>query len=324
VSELQKFLFDGLPVRGAAVRLDDAWTAMQAARAQSGGYPPVVTRLLGEMTAAALLMQANIKFNGAVILQVQGDGPVKLAVVEVQPDFAVRATATLQGDVPADATLTQLVNVNNQGRCAITLDPKDRMPGQQAYQGVVPLFDDNGEPIDTFSDILAHYMLQSEQLDTRLVLAANETIVAGLLVQRLPVTGEGNLAGSATQASNEDGIGKSEDFNRISTLAASLKQEELLDLDIETVLHRLFWDESLVRFLPTEGVIQPHFACSCSHERVSSMLRNLGVEEVESIIADEGAVSVGCEFCGAQYRFDPVDAARLFVDGAAPSSDSIQ
>ena len=276
------------------------------------------------MTAAALLMQANIKFNGAVILQVQGDGPVKLAVVEVQPDFAVRATATLQGDVPADATLTQLVNVNNQGRCAITLDPKDRLPGQQAYQGVVPLFDDSGEPIDTFSDILAHYMLQSEQLDTRLVLAANETIVAGLLVQRLPVTGEGNLAGSATQESNEDGIGKSEDFNRISTLAASLKQEELLDLDIETVLHRLFWDESLVRFLPTEGVIRPHFACSCSHERVSSMLRNLGVEEVESIIADEGAVSVGCEFCGAQYRFDPVDAARLFVDGAAPSSDSIK
>jgi molecular chaperone Hsp33 len=204
------------------------------------------------------------------------------------------------------------------------LDPKDRLPGQQAYQGVVPLFDDSGEPIDTFSDILAHYMLQSEQLDTRLVLAANETIVAGLLVQRLPVTGEGNLAGSATQESNEDGIGKSEDFNRISTLAASLKQEELLDLDIETVLHRLFWDESLVRFLPTEGVIRPHFACSCSHERVSSMLRNLGVEEVESIIADEGAVSVGCEFCGAQYRFDPVDAARLFVDGAAPSSDSIQ
>ena len=108
MSELQKFLFDGLPVRGAIVRLDDAWVAMQAARAQSGGYPPVVTQLLGEMTAAALLMQANIKFNGAVILQIQGDGPVKLAVVEVQPDFSVRATASLQGEVPADATLTQL------------------------------------------------------------------------------------------------------------------------------------------------------------------------------------------------------------------------
>jgi len=324
VSELQKFLFDGLPVRGAIVRLDDAWVAMQAARAQSGGYPPVVTQLLGEMTAAALLMQANIKFNGAVILQIQGDGPVKLAVVEVQPDFSVRATASLQGEVPADATLTQLVNVNNAGRCAITLDPKDRLPGQQAYQGVVPLFDDDGQPIDAFSDILAHYMLQSEQLDTRLVLAANESIVAGLLVQRLPVTGEGNIGASEMGLTNEDGIGKSEDFNRISTLAASLKQSELLTLDTETVLHRLFWDESLVRFMPTEGVITPRFACSCSHERVSNMLRNLGIDEVESIIADEGAVSVGCEFCGAQYRFDPVDAARLFVDGAAPSTDALQ
>ena len=225
MSELQKFIFEGLPVRGAIVRLDDGWQAMQAVRAQSGAYPDAVTALLGEMTAAALLMQANIKFNGAIILQIQGDGPLKLAVVEVQPDFSVRATATIKGEIADNATLTDMVNVNNEGRCAITLDPKDRMPGQQAYQGVVPLFDDEGKPINVFSKVLQHYMLQSEQLDTCLVLAANDQLAAGLLIQRLPMAGEGNLGAENANVANEDGIGKSEDYNRIATLAMSLKTE---------------------------------------------------------------------------------------------------
>jgi molecular chaperone Hsp33 len=316
LSELHKFVFEGLPVRGMLVRLTDAWQDILSRREQAGGYPAAVTELLGEMTAAATLMQANIKFNGALILQIQGDGPVKLAVAEVQPDLSLRATATVTGEVAADAPLSQMVNLNNQGRCAITLDPKDRLPGQQPYQGVVPLFDDRREKIEKLSEVIEHYMLQSEQLDTRLVLAANDKVAAGLLIQRLPMQGEANLSGGGAIRRDEDEIGLNEDYNRIAILASSLKREELLELDADTVLHRLFWEEDLRRFEPLAGAQGPRFACSCSRERVSSMLNSLGREEIESILAEQGQVEVGCDFCGAQYRFDPVDAAQVFVQVA--------
>ena len=322
MSELHKFIFDGLPVRGALVRLTDAWTDILRRRASNtttGAYDAPVRQLLGEMTAAAALMQANIKFDGALVLQIFGDGPVKLAVVEVQPDFSLRATATLAGEVPAGAPLSAMVNRSNQGRCAITLDPKTKFPGQQPYQGVVPLFDDAGRPIERLSAVLEHYMLQSEQLDTTLVLAADDQVAAGLLIQRLPVAGEGNLAGSLVSRANEDQIGRNEDYNRIAMLAASLKQEELLTLDVETVLRRLFWEESVTRFEPLLGATAPRFACSCSRERVSRMIESLGVEEAESILAERGDIEVACEFCGQQYRFDAVDAAQLFLDPARRS-----
>ncbi|MFY8042260.1 MAG: Hsp33 family molecular chaperone HslO, partial [Rhodoferax sp.] len=145
MSELHKFLFDGLPVRGVLVRLTDSWQEILRRRTSNtttGAYTEPVQNMLGEMTAAAVLMQANIKFDGALVLQIFGDGPVKVAVVEVQSDLSLRATATVNGKVEADAVLSQMVNVNNQGRCAITLDPQTKFPGQQPYQGVVPLFDD--------------------------------------------------------------------------------------------------------------------------------------------------------------------------------------
>ncbi|MCB2027378.1 MAG: Hsp33 family molecular chaperone HslO, partial [Rhodoferax sp.] len=187
MSELHKFLFEGLPVRGIVVRITDAWTEIlrrRAANTQTGAYPVPVTEMLGEMLAAATLMQSNIKFDGALVMQIMGDGPVKLTVAEIKPDLSLRATATITGDVAPDAGLGAMVNVGNGGRCAITLDPRERLPGQQPYQGVVPLFDDRGEPLDKLSDVLQHYMLQSEQLDTTLVLAANDTVAAGLLIQR--------------------------------------------------------------------------------------------------------------------------------------------
>lgn len=317
MSELHKFLFEGLPVRGMLVRLTDSWQEILRRRQQAGGYPAAVTELLGEMAAAATLMQANIKFNGALILQIQGDGPVKLAVAEVQPDLALRATASVTGEVAADAPLSHMVNVNNQGRCAITLDPKDRLPGQQPYQGVVPLFGDRHEKLEKLSEVIEHYMLQSEQLDTRLVLAANDQVAAGLLIQRLPLQGESNLAGAGAMARDEDQIGRNEDYNRIAILAASLKREELLTLDAETILHRLFWEEDVRRFEPQTGADGPRFACTCSRERVAGMLKSLGREEVESIIAEQGQVEVGCDFCGAQYLFDPVDAAQVFLQAAS-------
>ncbi|MGB4116146.1 MAG: Hsp33 family molecular chaperone HslO [Polaromonas sp.] len=309
MSELHKFIFDGLPVRGMLVRLTDSWQEILKRRQAAGGYPVEVMHLLGEMTAAGALMQGNIKFNGALVLQIFGDGPVKLAVAEVQPDLSLRATATVTGVVGHGSTLSQLVNVNNEGRCAITLDPKDKFPGQQAYQGVVPLFGDSREKIENISEVLEHYMLQSEQLDTKLILAADGNVAAGLLIQRLPAKGQGNLEGQSQSDANEDEIGKNEDYKRISLLASTLKREELLSLDADTILHRLFWEEPITRF----EVLKPSFACSCSRGRVASMLRSLGATEVESIIAEQGKVSVTCEFCGARQEFDPVDAAQIFT-----------
>ena len=328
MSELSKFLFEGLPVRGMLVRLTDAWQDLLRRRATVGAYPAEVRALLGEMSAAGVLMQANIKFNGALVLQVFGDGPVKLAVAEVQPDLSFRATATVLGEVPAGAGLEALLNVHGQGRCAITLDPKDKRPGQQAYQGVVPLFDttkgEGREPLQQVSQVLEHYMLQSEQLDTRLVLAADDHVAAGLLIQRMPVEGDANLEGAAGSMSrrNEDDIGLSDAFNRIALLAATLTRDELLALPPEQILRRLFWEESLRTFEPQ----RPRFACRCSRERVRGMLWSWGREESESLIEERGVVEVGCEFCGIQYHFDAVDVGEMFtpVRDQPPASDGVQ
>jgi len=329
VSELHKFIFEGLPVRGMVVRLTDAWTEIlrrRASNSETGAYPVPVRDMLGEMTAAATLMQSNIKFNGALILQIFGDGPVKVAVAEVQPDLSLRATASVVGEIASDASLSMLVNVNNLGRCAITLDPKDRFPGQQPYQGVVPLFGDQRQKLEKLSEVLEHYMLQSEQLDTTLVLAADDKVAAGLLIQRLPLEGVGNLAGSLVSQANEDEIGLNEHYKRIATLASSLKREELLTLDVDTILRRLFWEEKLLRFEPLIGDTAPRFACRCSRERVGKMILGLGVAEAESIIAERGDIEVACDFCGTQYRFDPVDAARIFKEASdqPPASSAVQ
>ena len=308
MSELHKFIFEGLPVRGALVRLTDSWQEVlkrRASNSHTGAYAQPVQELLGEMLAAGVLMQSNIKFNGALVLQIMGDGPVKVAVAEVQNDFSLRATASVQGEVGAGARLSEMVNILNQGRCAITLDPKDKQPGQQPYQGVVSLHGDQREKLESIGDVLEHYMLQSEQLDTRLILAADGNVAAGLLIQRMPMEGAGNLG-----KSNEDDIGIDESFNRIAIFTQSLKREELLTLDADTILHRLFWEEKLLRFEPHT----PKFSCSCSREKVGNMLRGLGVQEVESILTERENVEVGCDFCGAQYRFDPVDAAELFAE----------
>jgi molecular chaperone Hsp33 len=318
MSELHRFLFEGLPVRGMLVRLTESWQELLARRDRANdAFPPPVQRLLGEMAAAATLMQANIKFNGALVLQVFGDGPVKLAVAEVQPDLAFRATAKVVGAVPEGAQLEAMLNAHGQGRCAITLDPLDKRPGQQPYQGIVPLHGDQREPLQQLAQVLEHYMLQSEQLDTRLVLAADDRVAAGLLVQRLPVEGIGNLAGQR----NEDEIGVNEHFNRIAHLAATLTRAELLSLDADTLLRRLFWEEDVRRFAPQA----PRFACSCSRERVAGMLRGLGRDEVDGIVAEQGQVEIGCDFCGLKYHFDPIDAASLFAPAAqrAPGSDAL-
>ncbi|AIJ45389.1 Hsp33 chaperonin [Comamonas testosteroni TK102] len=335
MSELHKFIFDGLPVRGAIVRLTDSWQDILRRRAgnkDTGAYPEAVSTLLGEMTAAGVLMQSNIKFNGALVFQVMGDGPVKLAVAEVQSDLSMRATASLVGEANLPlrgqlAPLAELVNAHGAGRCAVTLDPKDRQPGQNPYQGVVPLNDAAGGRFERLSDALQFYMMQSEQLDTVMVLAANDQIAAGLMLQRMPVKGEANLAAATESGDAEhDAQGLNEEYNRIATLASSLTQQELLTLDVETILRRLFWEEKLLRFAPQADEQAPRFACTCSRDRVAAMLTSLGEEEVDSIVAERGRIEVGCDFCGQQYQFDAIDAARLFTDvqKQPPSSSSVQ
>ncbi len=328
MSELHKFLFEGMPVRGVLVRLTDSWQELLRRRASADGFDAPVRSLLGEMSAAGVLLQSNIKFNGAVILQVLGEGPVKLAVTEVQPDLSFRSTAKVVGELPASDTgrlpLDAMVNVNGRGRCAITLDPKDRQPGQQPYQGVVPLNALEGGALPDLSAVLEQYMRQSEQLDAKLILAANDQIAAGLLIQRMPIEGEANLAGTDREASTEMDV--AEQYNRIAHLAATLTPEELLTLDAQTILHRLFWEEDLRYFEPAEGANGPQFACTCSRERVASMLRSLGQEEIDSIVAEQGQVEINCDFCGQHYQFDPIDAAELFRDGVevAPGSSRLQ
>lgn len=324
MAELQKFLFEGLPVRGMIVRLTDAWTEVLLRRAANnthGAYPAPVQAMLGEMVAAGVLMQAGIKFNGALILQIFGDGPVKLAVAEVQTDLSLRATATLRGEVPAQASLSDMVNLHGKARCAITLDPKGRVPGQQPYQGVVPLSDMDGHRLTQLNTVLEHYMRQSEQLETALVLAADDKVAAGLLIQRLPLEGTGNLVQSGRD--EQAGEALNEHYRRIATLAASLKRGELLTLDVETILRRLFWEEKLLRFEALSGEATPRFACTCSRMRVSRMIQSLGPDEASDIVAEQGSVKVDCEFCGAQYAFDAVDVAQIFkMPGEQPPSSS--
>lgn len=165
-------------------------------------------------------------------------------------------------------------------------------------------------------------MLQSEQLDTRLVLAANDEVAAGLLIQRLPIEGGVSSAGGVAFNPDEAHIGANEDFQRIAMLAATLTAEELLALAPQQVLHRLFWEETLRVFDP----LTPRFSCTCSRERVAGMLHSLGTDEVHGIIAERGEVEVGCDFCGAQYRFDAVDVGELFTPGreSPPSSSQVQ
>ena len=238
--KLQKFLFENAAVRGELVEISEVWQQVQARH----DYPRAVQALLGEMLSAAALLSANLKFNGAVVMQIHGDGPVRLLVVECDSTLRLRATAKLAPDseIADDATLQELVHVHGKGRFAITLDPHDKVPGQRPYQGVVPL---DGSSIAT---VIENYMMRSEQLDTKIWLAADEHVSRGMLLQKLPSEGE-----SSNLNLEEDQ--ELETWNHIVALASTLKRDELLEVDIQTLMHRLFWEETIRVFEPQE----PHF-----------------------------------------------------------------
>ncbi len=304
MSELHPFIFEGLPVRGAMVRITDDWQELLARRS----YPPIVQRLLGDMTAAAVLLQHNVSFHGSLILQIVGSegrdaSPVKLAVVEVAADLAFRATAKLVHEVSGLETLGELINAGHHARCVITLDTASKANGQQPYQSVVPLQDVHKKSLQSIAEVLEHYMRQSEQLDTKFVLASSAKMAVGILIQRMPRKGAGNLAGENDSTGS---LGANEDFNRIALLAASMKPGELLTLSVDDSLHRLFWNEPIVRYTAVDSA--PKFHCTCSRERVAAMLKNLEQTQAEQMADEKDGISVHCDFCGKLYRFEPTDA----------------
>ena len=291
---LQKFMFEDSAVRGELVELSETWQQVLERRL----YPAAVRSLLGEMLAAAALLSANLKFDGALIMQMHGDGPVSLLVVECDSMLQMRATAKFAPDaeIPDDAGLRALVNQHGNGRFAITLDPREKLPGQQPYQGIVSL---DGDSVAT---VIENYMLRSEQLDTRLWLAADDHVSRGLLLQKIP--GQGGI-GKAGKGADAD----SEDWNRAVMLASTLRTEEMLQADISTLMQRLFWEETIRVFDPRH----PVFHCSCSRERVGNMLKMLGREEIDSALEELGSLAIDCDFCGQHYHFDAVDCAQLFA-----------
>ncbi len=289
--QLQKFLFDNAPVRGEMVELATTWQQILSHRQ----YPTPIQSLLGQMVAAAALLSANLKFDGSIVMQIHGDGPVKLLVVECDAELHLRATAKLRDDavIVGEAGLAELVNVGGHGRFVITLDPREKLPGQQAYQGIVPL---DG---DTIAAVIENYMLRSEQLETRLWLAADTQVTRGLLLQKLP--------GVELEIDSESD--ELDTWGRSVMLASTVKSEELLATDISTIMRRLFWEET-IRILEPK---HPQFRCSCHREKVGNMLKMLGRKEIDEAIAELGKLEVDCDFCGKRYEFDKVDCAQLFA-----------
>jgi molecular chaperone Hsp33 len=305
MNELLVFVCDGAPVRGEIVSISTAWQAVLARR----NDPPVIRQILGDFVAAATLLSASLKFDGTLIIQAQSKGPISLLVVECSSNLTMRATVKLSvepTEIDPNATLADLLDAANTGRLVITLDPSDRQPGQPPYQGIVALQQDqNGiaVPVQNAAEAIMLYMRHSEQLETRIWLASNEQVVGGLLLQRLPNSGGHVHLDPQTAA---------EGWSRIQALGETITTDELLELSPETTLRRLFLNESSeagVRAFPARPV---QFACRCSRLKVADVLRMLGEEEVNSILAEQGAVETGCEFCGKAYRFDAVDCIQVF------------
>ncbi len=278
---LYRFLIENSNVRGELVHLNATWQAVL----DRADYPDNVKTVLGEALAACALLAATIKFDGSLILQIRGDGPVHLLVVQTTAEGSMRAIARWNKDVPEQG----LHNIFGQGQMAITIEPKDSEP----YQGIIAL---EGEHL---KDALEAYFIQSEQLNTRLWLAADINSCGGFLLQELP--------------GNESDDISWEHFNH---LAGTLQQDEILNLPAPELLHRLFHEEDIRLFDPEPMC----FRCSCSKERISSMLLTLGSDEVHDILEEQGKVKVDCEFCNAHYEFDRIDIDALFASIPASST----
>ncbi|MDP7537147.1 MAG: Hsp33 family molecular chaperone HslO [Methylococcales bacterium] len=271
---LRRFLFEHAGVRGEWLKLTDSWRSLS----DNHDYPPVVKEQLGHAVGAATMLAATIKFNGALVLQAQGEGPLKTVVAQCTHDRYIRGLARYRGAVEGD----QLAELYGAGQLVLTIETERKQP----YQGIVNLDGDN------LATALENYYQQSEQLPTRLWLFANETTVSGLFLQALP-----------------ESLGFGSDWERIVMLADTITAQELLDLSCEAVLHRLFHEETLRLFEPEP--IQ--FKCSCSNEKIERTLKSLGRTALEEVLEEREDITVDCEFCNRQYRYDRVDVERFLV-----------
>jgi molecular chaperone Hsp33 len=275
---LSRFVFEDTPVRGACVRLDSTYREVLSRH----DYPPVLRTMLGELLAATALLASNLKFKGSVIVQLQSPGPLQLLVVECNDERGMRAIAKWNGPLDADADLQDLAPA---GRCVITLDPRD---AARMYQGIVAL--EKG----SIAELLEHHMQNSEQLATRLWLAADGERAGGMMLQKMP---------TAVDAVDDDS------WQRVSTLGSTVRARELLELEVEPLLRKLFSDEAVRLF-------RPHpvsFSCGCSEARVANALLLIGQSEVEQVLDEQGSVEVACEFCNRKYSFDRARALALFA-----------
>jgi len=274
--QFQRFLFEDSQVRGAWVRLNKSYTEIGG----QAPYPESVRRALGESLVASVLMSSTLKFEGTLSLQAQGDGPVSTLMAECSHDRFIRGIARYDEHAVTEEGLQSLLG---EGRMAITISPDQG----QRYQGVVP----REEP--DLAGCLKDYFERSEQIPTSFYLFADEHGSAGLMLQRLP--------GNTDQDQDL--------WNRLNHLASTVEAEELLTLDSETLLHRLFHEET-VRLFDAEPVA---FRCSCSRERKLGALEAIGKEECYDILEEQGSIKMDCQFCHAHYRFDRNDIDHLFT-----------
>ena len=273
-----RFLVETCDVRGQMVHLDRCWAAATART----DYPPNVATILGEAFVATALLAGTIKFDGKLTLQVRGTGDVHLLVVQITSDGNMRGLARWKEE---PATTIPATVFGDDARMTIIIESDQY---SEPYQGIVPL---EGESL---ADAIEHYFAVSEQLKTQVYFAVSDTAVSGFLLQVLPA--------SEQTADDEDG------WARAVALADTLTDEELLKENVETLLHRLYHEEQ-VRLYSSAPL---QFLCTCSRERTDGMLTGLGEAEVQSIVAEQGEVSINCEFCDANYRYDAVDVTALF------------
>jgi len=276
-------------VRGFWIRMDSAWAELRAFQR----YAPAVETLLGEAVSAALLLAATLKFQGTLTLQLAGDGRVKLLVAQCTHDFDIRAIARADEGIEGSVSFRELIG---QGRLTVTIESEDR---SERYQGIVSL---EGE---TLSDCLENYFATSEQLPTRLALFADSDRASGVLLQKMPsASSQGEALAAVSQTVWEDSQA------RVRALDPAL----LRDGSAQQIVNRICGDHDC-RLFSAHPI---RFACRCSSARVSAVLRALGADELRSILAEQGLVTVTCEFCGRPYRYDAIDVERLFSQAPSP------
>lgn len=286
--QIQRFLFDQTNVRGEIVTLERAYQEVLKRHA----YPPAVNALLGELLAAVALLTDTVKLDGTLSIEVRGQGALSLLMAESNPGGELRAIARVAEDAALPSAAAGFRELVGDGQIVITLDPREG----QRYQGIVAL------DHDTLAGCLEAYFGQSEQLPTRLWLAADGQRAAGLLLQRLP-----------HEAQNQD----VDAWERSVQLADTVKQEELLGLEQREVLYRLYHEETVRVFDPKAL----YFGCTCSRERMSKALLTLGAEELREILAEQGSIETQCHFCHSEYHYTAAEIEMLLLDpdAAAPT-----